>query len=545
MHTEDTIIHRISPTLSNPVINVKLLIHNTSLRTLLHEWCFFVQFFHSKYFVASLALLVVFNVASFGKSLLFMIRGLLWLVLTVCAGTIWNYSILQYSLVHSFDLRIIFLSQLSQSVCAWVIISDRIKRGNAVAIIIGLATTDLMTLFGLPLLHTVEGIGRISHRRKQVVLLLTSALWLYYLTRSVLKEPFSRHHDVFMHIVGIQISLKDMILVSRFNLTVFMWKKLIQITKHPKCIFVATYPEIVWMTKMEIGMRRQTLSSVGLKRTASMSLDIYKQSVAQNAKVFFFEDNSIAHSFFRSNIASSIHQIHFAKCTMFAVCTLFIMVLSTTVSGISTAAITAEICCILLLLIGPFTFDMEMMRFYLKSFDFWFKLFNWTMYMIADAIWSSRQTHMDGVMWTECAFRNLMVTIIIFYIICIDAYHVQTRYKKRALIILIALAMYYETCILLQIFSMNPSRGWDDEDIVITTLAISQSLRSTMLNTLGNFILFMSKQLFVMIRHPGCAAFGLFPHIEWIGENQEQPVQPAPDLERSQSEATSLHNEMV
>ena len=505
----------------------------------------FVQFFYSKYLVLSLAFFVAFHVASqYHENVHIMMIGvLLWLALVVCSVTIWNHSILRYSLMHSFDLHIIFLSKIIEIVCSWIVYWNQMQTQNLVILLILIVAYDLSVFLAISLLHNLEGIGRTNHRRKQTVLLLISTWSCFYMVRGVLDEPLPSYKDVIFHFAWMQISMKDIVLVSRFNLTVCWLKKLVQITKNPKCIFVATYPQIVWMTNMVIGMRRQTLSSIGLRRSASMSLDIYKQSVAQNAKVFLFADHSIAHSFCKPQTAKKIHNVHFAKSTTVAVCTLIIAVLSTNGLGISIAAIAAEIFCILLLLIGPFTFDMEMMRFYLKSFDFWFKLFNWTMYMIADAIWNSRQMNMDGVAWVECAFRNLMVTIIIFYIICIDAYHVQARYKKRALIILIALVMYYESCILLQIFSMNPSHRWNDDDIVIPALGISKSLRSTMMNTLGNFILFMSKQLFVMIRHPGCAAFGLFPRIDWISENQEERNRLA--SERSESEATSLDIEMV
>ena len=75
------------------------------------------------------------------------------------------------------------------------------------------------------------------------------------------------------------------------------------------------------------------------------------------------------------------------------------------------------------------------------------------------------------------------------------------------------------------ISSLNPGQKWQEQEILIPLIKLKVSLRSMMMSGLANFILFMGKQLMVMIKHPGAAAFELFPKIRWIADEEEEPVQ--------------------
>ena len=79
--------------------------------------------------------------------------------------------------------------------------------------------------------------------------------------------------------------------------------------------------------------------------------------------------------------------------------------------------------------------------------------------------------------------------------------------------------------IALQIDPMSPNKRWEDRNIMIPILDIELSLRSTMMNSLGNFIMFTAKQLCVMLMHPGTAAFELYPKIEWLEDQESRNVE--------------------
>ena len=199
--------------------------------------------------------------------------------------------------------------------------------------------------------------------------------------------------------------------------------------------------------------------------------------------------------------------------------------------NIDVLAIILEICCIVILLNGPFTFDAEMMTFYLRSFDFWYKWFNWTMYLCAYLIWTNRQYEMDNVARTEFAFRNLTITIAMLHIFSVDAYHVPDRKKKRTLLFMILIAIYFHICIVWRLHFMKPTARWRDSEIDIPLMQIKVSLRGMMMNSMGNLIIFMVKQLVRMINHPQVAAFELYPKVNWIAEDEE--VHQEPTLEQA------------
>ena len=231
-----------------------------------------------------------------------------------------------------------------------------------------------------------------------------------------------------------------------------------------------------------------------------------------------FKKFSIPWSFYTFNISFSPNntQFHFSKSNTVSISILFVSISLSSIFSIYIAEMTSELLCILSLLIGISTFDLKMVRYYLVSFDFLYKLFNWTLYMFADIIWNDIHSEMSTLRWTCYALKGMIFTMMILYISCIDAYQIPHRYKVRALIVLVGLIGYFQICTLLQVYSFNLGKAWSDTEVVIPILKISISLRSLMLNSLNNFILFIGKQLVLMLLHPNKAIMPIYPKIYLI-----------------------------
>ena len=493
----------------------------------------FAQFYHSNYvFIVLLALIIIFSPWKSGVSesrLAVGAVGALMFVLPV--GFTWNYPILKYSFCHSFELHVIVVTSVINQACALIIFIASGRND-----VLWISIIHWIAIFYVSvLLYNIEGVW-VTQRKKVTfssvcVFITVGRLFMDLLNVGLESEDALEMRDVqvYIPVLHITFSIHDIGLLCSFNLVVFWLKKLYLSVKYPECIMIATYPHISWIRS---GTRQQTLSSIGRQRTATMSLSIYKQVTNQSVNLYLFEDNSIAHHVFSDKRAERIHRIHSSIWTFFGVVVFAIVALCGNVASIPLLAIIPEILCSFFLLTGPFTFEVEMMKFYLKSFEFWFKWFNWTLYFVSYAIWSNLEWEMNASLWTEFAFRNLAVTIVIFYIVCIDAYHVPNRQKIRSLILLIMLAVYCQYCNLFQVTILDPRRSWEDKDILIPVMRINMSLRSMMMSGLSNFILFMSKQLVVLIRHPGSASFRLFPKIIWINEDDnDRDRNVRPELE--------------
>ena len=449
---------------------------------------------------------------------------ILWLYFGPMALT-WNYSALRYTLRHSFDLHFILFNTVVDTIIRSV--CDVLNSfSELTCVILGAFCFYMIGLYIV--LFNLEAVPY-SHRFKQIIVLLTILGHCVVIHRTLYNhESFEYLDGVELNIqsLDVNVSLRDMYLMCEFNQFVFWLKKLNLMTKYPNCILVATYPRIIWMNS---GMRQLTLSSIGQRRafrTTTISLDVYKQSVSQRTDIFLFDDNSIAHQFLKPETAEKLHQIHFSLLSVIGTILFAVASVVAIPLDIDDLAVISEMCFIVILLIGPFTFNAEMMKFYLKSFDFWYKWFNWTMYLCAYSIWNSRQYDMNGTAWTEFAFRNLAITITMLIIFSIDAYHVSDRKKKRALLFLILIAVYFHICIVWRLYFMNPTERWTDWEIEIPLMRIKVSLRGMMMNSMGNLIIFMIKQLVLMIQHPDVAALQLYPKIKWIAEDEEDHQEP-------------------
>ena len=169
-----------------------------------------------------------------------------------------------------------------------------------------------------------------------------------------------------------------------------------------------------------------------------------------------------------------------------------------------------------LLQIGLCTFHMKMMKYYAQSFDLYYKLFNWGVYIFADILWHQGERDMDSYKWCEYTLRSSIITMIIFYVVCIDAYHISHKYKVRALLVLVGTILYFQFCIFNQIYTLNPNESWDDHELFVPVFNIALSLQTLLLNSLVNFIIFVGKQLILTMLHPNKAMIQIYPRIEWI-----------------------------
>lgn len=471
------------------------------------------QFYHSWYF-AILGVILAITISAGVNQILQVIARVILVMLFIPLWFVWNWAILQYSLRHSFDFHFMLITYVIQFGCFWALANNPAYLGSVLG--------QFMVFSVIPLMYTIEGF----HMRNSRKVILLAIPTLYHICRVVIvlleNSSSNESDDIALHIpaMNIMISVQDTRLLCVFNNCVFWTKKLILLIKHPDCTLLPTYPQVVWIN----GERQQTLSgsSFARQRTSTMSLDIYKQTVANEAKIYLFEKNSVAFVMLQPEKAQKLHIVHFSKHSWTALSILVIVIICANIFSIFELAIIGEIFGIVILLIGPFTFDLKMMRFYRKSFDFWFKWYNWTVYLVGCIFWNHLESNMDGVTWTEFAFRSCVITTIIFYIICIDAYQVRASLKRRALAMVVGLAVYYQICNLFQVLPLNPWRSWNDRDITIPVLHIPVSVRSMMMSGLSNFILFMGKQLVVMVKHPGTAALELFPKINWIEEDNDK-----------------------
>ena len=504
--------------------------------------CF--QFYYSRYSIAfAVTLTIGLAVTPKSAHLISLYLTLSMLLYLVGAAFVWNYAVLRYAFQHSFNLYIICITCIFQVICQWIFkaVHDDLYDGLFARICLHLAI-----IVAFPLLYTQNGL-RLHHRAKQIVIFVVALSTFWVTVQYVLFGPYPEYEDVVIHTptLDIDISLESLMLIGQWNISVFWFQKFMLITLHPNCILIASYPQIIWMNSGSINTVMNSIrgfepNSVGhdraslqrSERISSMSVNIYEQSVSQKANVYLMEDNSIAHIICRMKAAKRVHHIHFSKMTVPLFVSLFLLTMWGIRNGIHTLTVILQILLVGVLLIGLFTFDVEMMRFYMKSFDFWFKAFYWALFSAADGTLNGlEKANEEDIEWIAYMFRKCIFTVLVFYVICIDAYHVSQRFKKAASVISLMLAVYCQVCIALQVNAFSPQEKWDDHNIVISKMGIELSLRSTMMNSLGNFIMFMTKQLVILFMHPGTAAFQLYPKIEWTEDqeswNEENAVQQA------------------
>ena len=87
----------------------------------------------------------------------------------------------------------------------------------------------------------------------------------------------------------------------------------------------------------------------------------------------------------------------------------------------------------------------------------------------------------------------------------------------RAISLFISLLCYAQICVLIQCHFLNPFKSWKDDMVSISALMISISLRSLMMNSLSNFIVYIGKQLILWALHPNKSLVPVYPRIDWMG----------------------------
>ena len=88
------------------------------------------------------------------------------------------------------------------------------------------------------------------------------------------------------------------------------------------------------------------------------------------------------------------------------------------------------------------------------------------------------------------------------------------KFKIRTLLILLCCICYSWACKLNQVYEGRLGKSWKDEQI--TVFKLSLSLKSLLLNSLSNLILFIGKQSILMWLHPNKASLEIYPRTKWV-----------------------------
>jgi len=183
-------------------------------------------------------------------------------------------------------------------------------------------------------------------------------------------------------------------------------------------------------------------------------------------------------------------------------------------------SIIYEVICIALLSIGLSTLNIKMLKYYLKTFDLYYKMVMWALYIAADFVWwntsLSLDYEMNALMWVNYALQRVMFTIIIIFILCIDAYHITHKYKVRAFTVVMVLLVYFLFCMFTQVHALNPTKQWHDRLHFVPVLGKHVSLKALLMAPLLNLIIFTCKQFILIILHPNKAMLQVYPSIRWI-----------------------------
>ena len=133
---------------------------------------------------------------------------------------------------------------------------------------------------------------------------------------------------------------------------------------------------------------------------------------------------------------------------------------------------------------------------------------------------------MHGVQWLDFVLRDLMVTWAMLYTIFIDSYQISHRLKTTMLLLIILWTAWHAICVLNRILTFDPTQTWDDYkvELQLPFVRVPVSLQSMMLNALVMFLLFMLKQLYLMIKYPNRAVFQLYPDTAWTVFQPDPPM---------------------
>ena len=112
--------------------------------------------------------------------------------------------------------------------------------------------------------------------------------------------------EIIVPLIHKTVSLKSTYLIAKFNLIVFLLKKVIFNLRHKGCVLISVHPTTLWKKEH---IQRAIISGLQRQRTSTMSLDIYKQAMTQKVDIYLLESNNILSSLFTTSRASRIQKV--------------------------------------------------------------------------------------------------------------------------------------------------------------------------------------------------------------------------------------------
>ena len=162
-----------------------------------------------------------------------------------------------------------------------------------------------------------------------------------------------------------------------------------------------------------------------------------------------------------------------------------------------------------------FTFNVSMTKRMLKSFVFWFKMYNWMVAIICYIL-------LFNVIWYIEGFNWITGTLIMAAVSLHDGWRIN---KKSKIIVGIICWLFVLGIYGFIYFEGDPllfGGEYAFKDRKLTIMGESLSVKSNCLNALFSLLLFMGEQLFTMIRYKNKASvLSSRPSIIWV-ENWDE-----------------------
>ena len=235
----------------------------------------------------------------------------LWMLSVIlCVGflSIFNWRLLRFRLLHSFDLYLQILSAViicaGDTMIRWERFSDDgLNLFNQMSA--GLASA-LAILIG----QSLDAYHAANWIKNTVIVVITSRYCWYFAQLLYGIGVFGDVDDIRIHVPGIDhtVSVRNLMLVAFFNVIILFLRKLLFQIRCRECISVATYPKSVWTSTQNMEadpLQRQRA------RTLTMSLDIYKQSLTQNVELHLLENHNILNLVFSANVAGTLQKVKY------------------------------------------------------------------------------------------------------------------------------------------------------------------------------------------------------------------------------------------
>ena len=474
-----------------------------------------IWFHQSKWFV--IALLIVILVALVTDLWIFTVV----LLLGMLSVMDWQY--LKYVPRHSFHHLIQQISIIVGAGSRLAIDWDAMRHSDHFAFDLfnHLVRAPIGGMLAIWMIESITGL-RTAQWIHCSILMAGILIWVSMLVQMLYEiGQFEGMKDFELLIPGMQskISMRHMFLAAGFNGLVLLSKKLHFVAIHKDSVMVPEYPVIEWLSDFTESIQESIWSRSQRQRTTTLSLDIYKQVSTQKVELFLDDTNNLLHWMYKCETVKIVEDFYGSKPYNMTLLLMLCCYLISRWFQLWPLVIFAQVIAIIQLHLALCTADIKMAKYYLRSFEFYFKLLNWIMYIVAALAWTVMNE--EWVIGESCAdhvFLNVIRTLIVLYIICIDAFHISHRTKVITMVTWICAVLYSWICNMMQVHVYDPSKVWQDSEVQIPLLNIQISLRMMLLNSSANFIVFVGKQLALIVLHPGKANIPLYPKVKWIGD---------------------------